>query len=228
MPISNLVVVAHPDDEILGFGATGAKLAARGEIVRAVILCGAADQRNQRPSDEDLQADIIRASRSAGFAAPVLGHFPNIRLNTVDHISLVAFIEEQIKGFQPQRIFTHHPMDLNDDHVQVSKACMAASRLFQRIPGIAPLESLHFMEVLSSTDWAFPSGGPAFQPNTFVEIGEYLDRKLEALACYREVMRDFPHPRSVEVIRGLAAYRGGQSGRLFAEAFQTVFQVGLT
>jgi len=36
-------------------------------------------------------------------------------------------------------------------------------------------------------------------------------------------MRAFPHPRSVEVIRGLAAYRGGQSGMRYAEAFQTAF-----
>jgi hypothetical protein len=44
------------------------------------------------------------------------------------------------------------------------------------------------------------------------------------LSSYRGVMRDFPHPRSVEAIRGLAAKRGGESGYNYAEAFQLVFQ----
>ena len=80
------------------------------------------------------------------------------------------------------------------------------------------------MEVPSSTDWAFPGSGPTFHPNSFFELDETnLERKLEALACYRGVMRAMPHPRSVEVVRGLAAVRGGQAGMIFAEAFQSVF-----
>jgi hypothetical protein len=37
-------------------------------------------------------------------------------------------------------------------------------------------------------------------------------------------MRDFPHPRSEEILKGLAAYRGGQAGLRYAEGFQVVFQ----
>ena len=61
-PPVNLVVVAHPDDEILGFGATGAKLVAAGEIVQPIILCGNVDARTQRPTDERLMADIAAAT----------------------------------------------------------------------------------------------------------------------------------------------------------------------
>ena len=53
-----------------------------------------------------------------------------------------------------------------------------------------------------------------------------IELKIEALACYRNVMRQFPHPRSQEAIKGLAAYRGGQSGQKYSEAFQTIFQQG--
>ena len=60
MKIVNLVVVAHPDDEILGFGATGAKLARAGEIVQTVILCGDVNVRSKKPRDEELLADIGR------------------------------------------------------------------------------------------------------------------------------------------------------------------------
>ena len=226
--VVNLVVAAHPDDEILGFGATGAKLAARGETVQPVLLCGSVDVRSQRPSDQELAEDIAAANKTVGFAQPVLGPFPNIRLNTVAHIELVQFIEKQIVEFGPTRIFTHHMGDLNEDHRQVARACFAAARLFQRRADVAPLRSLHCMESPSSTDWGFPGDGPAFQPNEYVAIGAFLDRKLEALNCYRKVMRPFPHPRSTEAIRGLAAVRGGECGLDYAEAFMTVFSTQLS
>jgi LmbE family N-acetylglucosaminyl deacetylase len=225
--ILNLVVVAHPDDEILGFGATGAQLVRAGEIVQPVILCGSVDARTQRPSDEELHADMCAANGLLGFSEPVLGSFPNIRMSTVEHIEIVQFIERQIALFQPTRIFTHHIADLNDDHVQVSKACMAASRYFQRREDIGALESLSFIEILSSTDWMFPHGPVQFSPNCFVDITNSIDAKIEALGKYRGVMRAAPHPRSPEIIRGHASYRGGQCGKHYAEAFQMIFRVGL-
>ncbi len=220
----NLVVVAHPDDEILGFGATGAKLAARGEVVQPVILCGNVDARESRPRDEELAGDIASASKTAGFANPVLGAFPNIRMNCIPHIEIVEFIEDSISKYQPQRVFTHHPADLNDDHRQVARSCLAAFRLFQRRSDIAPPGSLHLMEIQSATDWALDSSSAGFRPNLFVEITNELDIKIEALKCYRDVMRGYPHARSEEAIRALAVYRGAQSGQWYSEAFETIFQ----
>ena len=136
---------------------------------------------------------------------------------------MVNFIEKQIEAFDPSRIFTHHPADLNNDHLQVSRACVAASRLFQRKEGLLNLESIHYMEILSSTDWSF-SNGNTFQPNLFVEISEQINSKINALNEYKDVMREFPHPRSEEIVRGLASYRGGQSKQLYSEAFQTIFK----
>lgn len=223
----NLVVVAHPDDEVLGFAATGAKLAREGQIVQPVILCGSVDARTMRPTNKELFEDVKSANQVLGFEEPMLGHFPNIRMNTVDHIEIVQFIEKQILEYQPTRIFTHHPSDLNDDHVQVSKACMAAARLFQRRGDIFPLQSLSFMETLSATDWSFSSCGAQFNPNCFVDVTDSIEIKIAALSKYRGVMRQAPHPRSPEIIRGHAAYRGGQCGKRYAEAFQTVFRIGV-
>jgi len=167
---------------------------------------------------------MLKANRLLGFTDPILGNFPNIRMNTVDHIDIVQFIEKQIITFGPTRIFTHHPSDLNNDHVQISRACVAAARLFQRRNDVSRLESLHYIEVLSATDWAFPDNRGSFAPNTYIDITNYFDIKISALSCYNGVMRSEPHPRSEKVMRGHAAYRGGQSGFIYAESFQTVFQ----
>ena len=226
-PIDNVIVVAHPDDEILGFGGTGAVLTERGESVQPIILCGSVTARSTRPSDQQLYSDIIAANKLLGFKKPILGCFPNLSMNTVPHLELVQFIESHFTAFNPRRVFTHHQRDLNDDHNCVARACLAAVRLGQRRQDINMVESVHCMEILSSTDWAFPYQAPPFEPNLFVGIEHTLKKKIEALSLYRNVMRNFPHPRSHEVLEGLAAYRGGQSGFRYAESFQTVFQNGI-
>ncbi len=223
----NLIVVAHPDDEILGFGATGAKIVDNGEVVQPIILCGGVNERQRKPSDEELYSDMIKANEHLGFSSPICGEFPNIRMNNVAHIELVRFIEESILKFSPKRIFTHHPNDLNNDHLQVSRACMAASRIFQRRNQKSPIKSLCFMEIPSATDWSYEYTGEGFKPNLYVEVDEYINKKIEALSFYRHVMRDYPHPRSKDSLKSLATYRGSQSGINMAEAFQCIFQTEL-
>jgi LmbE family N-acetylglucosaminyl deacetylase len=218
-----LVVVSHPDDEVLGCGASGAAFAARGISVRACILSGAVEARGGRPANTDLDADMRRAQQLLGFGEPIVGNFPNIRFNTVPHLELVQFIERAIAETGATTVFTHHPGDINDDHVQTARACLPAARLFQRRSGVPPLRRLYYMEILSSTDWSFPGAANPFLPDTFCEAGAHLERKCDALRAYRGVMRDFPHPRSEEIVRGLAAFRGGQCGLRHAEAFQTAF-----
>jgi len=220
-----LIVVAHPDDEVLGCGVAGAALADAGHRVHACFLAGHAEARGGLPSDNGLRADIDRAQSILGFGPPILGAFPNIKLNTVPHLDLVQFIERALLDTEADVVFTHHPADVNDDHLHTSRACQAAIRLFQRRPGVRR-PRLYFAEVLSSTDWALPGGLPQFAPDTFIDATGLMDRKLDAMRAYRGVMRDPPHPRSEQVLRALAHFRGGQSGFNAAEAFQTAFCAG--
>ena len=124
-----LSVTAHPDDEVLGFGATASKLADEGHTIFNCILSGEVNVRRHRPEDEELLSHIKNAQEIMNCQPAILGDFPNIQFNTVPHIELVQFIEKVIEKVQPDYIFTHHPGDLNNDHYHVSKACQAASRL---------------------------------------------------------------------------------------------------
>jgi LmbE family N-acetylglucosaminyl deacetylase len=221
--MSVLIVAAHPDDEVLGCGGTAAMFVSRGVEVRACILSGDAEARANRPETAELLADADRAREILGLSSSILGKFPNINFNLVPHLELVQFIESAIVETGAETIFTHHPADVNDDHKHTSSACQAAARIFQRRPNLTPLKALYYMEVPSATDWTFPSGN-AFRADSFAELGEAnLEKKLRALEAYRGVMRDFPHPRSREIVTGLAAFRGGQAGMKYAEAFQTAF-----
>ena len=220
-----LFVVAHPDDEVLGAGGTMYKLSQRGDNVSVCIMSGAVKARALRPHDEELKSDINESMNILGISNYIEGEFPNIEFNTVPHLKLVQFVEKAIIDTQAEVVITHHPGDTNNDHYHTSLACQAAIRLFQRRNDVTPLKEFMFMEVLSATDWSVNDGFNKFNPNTFFEIGlDGIDRKIEALSAYRDVMRDYPHSRSGETIKGLATVRGSQANLYYAEAFQSVFR----
>ncbi len=220
-----LVVVAHPDDEVLGAGATIRKLTQKGHCVDVCIMCTEAKARAFRPEDQELNADLSVSNEMLGVRHRYEGTFPNIEMNTEPHLHLVQFIEQALLQSKAEVVITHHPSDTNNDHLHTSMACQAAIRLFQRRTDIPPLSELWFMEVLSSTEWSVNTSMNRFTPNLFVEVEKQgVERKTEALAQYRGVMRPYPHPRSAEALMGLAAYRGAQSGCDYAEAFECVFR----
>jgi LmbE family N-acetylglucosaminyl deacetylase len=221
---SYLLVVSHPDDEVLGAGGLIWRLSSQGYAVNLCILSGSVSARFLKPPNNELNQNLIDSCKFLGVKNIKVGNFPNIEFNIIPHIKLVEFIEGAISEFEPTTVITHHPSDLNNDHYFTSIAVQAAIRLPQRQSGIKPIEELLFMEVLSSTEWNINDSFNVFKPNYFVEIGkDGLEKKISALKIYKNVSRPFPHPRSKEAISGLAAYRGGQSGLNYAEAFQLVF-----
>ena len=220
-----LIVVAHPDDEVLGAGASIRKWAQKGNNVDICIMCSEAKARAFRPEEKELDDDLNASSDYLGINKKYEATFPNIEMNTVPHIKLVQHIESAIKDSKPDVIITHHPSDTNNDHLMTSMACQEAIRLFQRRPEEKAISEFWYMEVVSATDWSVNSSFKKFEPNTFVEVGkDGVDAKIKAMHMYRGVMRPYPHPRSDEGILGNAIYRGGQAGVMYAEAFECVLR----
>lgn len=220
-----LIVVAHPDDEVLGAGASIYKWTRQGDQVDVCIMSAEAKARAFRPDDKELDDDTHAALKYIGVNKEYEGTFPNIEMNTVPHLQLVQFIEGAIKESEPDIIITHHPADTNNDHLQTSMACQEAIRLFQRRPEVKRVKEFWYMEVPSCSEWKINNAMQTFNPNNYVEVGkEGVDAKIKALGMYRGVMRPYPHPRSAEYISGLAAVRGSQWGVNYAEAFEVVLR----
>lgn len=220
-----LLVVAHPDDEVLGAGASIWTWTRKGDVVDVALMCTEAKARAFRPGDEELNSDLDESAAYLGINKKYEATFPNIEMNTVPHLKLVQFIESAIKESEPDIIITHHPADTNNDHLQTSMACQEAIRLFQRRPEVKRVKEFWYMEVPSCTEWAINNAFNLFRPNCYVEVGKKgVDAKIKALSMYRGVMRPYPHPRSAEYITGLAAMRGGQWGQNYSEAFEVVLR----
>jgi LmbE family N-acetylglucosaminyl deacetylase len=221
---SYLFVVAHPDDEVLGAGATIYDLAQAGNDVHVLVL-NAVDKTRYLDNPSKLKDDLKKSDTLLGVKTVMALDYQDSEFHNASHRDMVQDIESAIFRSSPDYIFTHHPGDVNTDHHWTSYACQEAARAFQRGRGYSHrLRGLFYMEIQSSTDWHLNPCAEAFAPNYFVEISEEgLNWKIAALNIYENVLRPAPHPRSPDSIRALPVVRGSQAGFLFAEAFQAVF-----
>ena len=216
------VVCAHPDDEVLGCGGTIAKHVQAGDEAYVLILAEGVTSRdiNRNPENRSLELselvqDAQKANNILGVTSLVIKNFPDNRMDSVAMLDVVKVVEGFFQEYCPTIVYTHHSGDLNLDHRIVHDAVNIASRPRPE----NKVETLLYYEVPSSTEWQVPSTLPVFSPNWFVNIGETLNVKLEALAQYRSEIRSWPHARSAEAVEHLACWRGASVGREAAEAF---------
>ena len=212
-----LIIVAHPDDEVLGCGGTIAKHSDLGDLVNVIFL---ADGVNSRSDAGLIELEIRKTNAKAackilGVNHISFGQFPDNKLDTLPLIEIVKYIETALTEFNPDIIYTHSALDLNIDHQIVNRAVITATRP----QGNSSIKTILSFEILSSTEWFFSELMPAFKPNWFEDISKTLDRKIEAIEVYRGELRDWPHPRSIQGIRHLAGFRGATVGVAAAESF---------
>jgi LmbE family N-acetylglucosaminyl deacetylase len=216
-----LVVAAHPDDELLGPGATLAKHAARGDEVHALILSEGASSRYADDMQETLAVSAERAGKVLGLCTVTVRPLPDQRLDALALLDLTREVETACDLVDPHIVYTHFPGDVNADHAAVARATWNASR-----PYVAPrLHRFAVFETPSSTEWGWPVGGEVFRPNCFVDVTRTLDTKLQAMSCYESELRPEPHPRSLSALRSRAATWGSVVGRRAAEPFQVLREV---
>lgn len=215
-----LVIVAHPDDEVLGCGGTIAKCIKSGADVHIAFL---ADGVNSRIGNEvSLKAELKQRRDCAQKACRILGvtqinffDFPDNEMDKVSLLTIIRKVEELIENFSPDTIFTHHIGDVNVDHQLTHKAVVTACR-----PQIGnSVKTIFAFQIPSSTEWQFPNSAPGFTPNCFIDITTTLDLKLAALGEYSFEMRDWPHPRSTKGVEHLNKWHGASIGTDAAEAF---------
>ena len=215
-----LVVAAHPDDEVLGAGATIAKHADAGDVVHVAILAQGLFSRTEELREGTSLNDLRDAAQRAGDILRVASleffDYDDNRMDTVARLDVAKRVEDLIERRSPDIVYTHFAGDLNVDHTRVSEAVTIACR---PMPG-ARVQSLRFFEVQSSTEWRPAHAGvQTFAPNLFVNVAATLPRKIQALRAYRSEMRPWPHARSIEAVEHLARWRGACAGYEAAEAF---------
>jgi len=222
-----MIVVAHPDDELLGLGATMHKLIKDHQVQTHVVILGEgitsrSDQRDADKWKEQLEVhrnNIYNAQAAIGYHSVSIYNLPDNRFDSVDLLDIIKIIEKEKLEFCPEIIFTHHGGDLNIDHQRTFEAVITSCRPMQHegVKGIITFETA------SGTEWRASTDPRHFIPNLFFEVSEAdVDAKIKGMDSYEFEKRSYPHPRSGAALMIQAQRWGVAVGKPFAEAFHIV------
>jgi N-acetylglucosamine malate deacetylase 1 len=215
-----MAIGAHPDDLEILCGGTLARYVAEGHDV---VMCHIA--RGDRGSYEHGREEIaaIRDAEARAAAAVIGAEYQALgvadgEVNAADPEQR-RLVTEAIRQARPDVVIAHAPGDYMTDHVEASRLAfdtsfLATLPLFETdSPYLPDVPALAYMETVSGND---------FVPVEFVDISEYLETKLGALARHQSQLTwlsDHDGVDMLEQVRTVSRSRGLQCGVGYAEGF---------
>jgi LmbE family N-acetylglucosaminyl deacetylase len=213
-----LAVAAHADDEILGAGGTLAEHVHADDQVRILILSVSAVSRIDENGDavRTHRTQCVRRVAALYGAEAEIADFPDNGFDTVPRLRITQTIEDAVRRWKPDIVYTHSLADLSLDHRTTAEATSAATR---PQPGCR-VNTVLAWEIRSATEWGTQT---PFKPTWFQPLTrQALAVKEQALRLYASEMRPWPHTRSVRALQAATQLRGAQVGHEAAEAFEVV------
>ena len=127
----------------------------------------------------------------------------------MSHSRLNAALADAARRVDPVSLYVPFYTELHLDHRLVFESTLVASRP----GGDGRLRDVYATDAMY--DWNTPYVTPSFEPNVFVDVSAYLEKKLEAMRAYEAQVKPSLPERSLEA-EALARMQGGAVG--FAEA----------
>lgn len=219
-----MIVVAHPDDELLGLGATFHKLINEYNVQTHVVILGEgitsrSDNRDVKVWENELaihRENIKNAQLAIGYHNTSIYDFPDNRFDSVALLDIVKVVEKEKMQFNPDVVFTHHGGDVNIDHQRTFESIITSCRPMKD----EKVKMIITFETPSGTEWRSPTDPRHFLPNLFFSVSEEdVNAKIKGMESYEFERRVYPHPRSPEALKIQAQRWGITVGTPFAEAF---------
>jgi len=201
-----LVLAPHTDDAELGCGGTIAKMLRHGMEVHIAAFSTAAESVPEGFGLESIKEEFVESCQSFGIPDDqvYVYDFPVRKLSyhRQEVLDDLIFLRKKI---DPDMVYVPATFDLHQDH-QVLNA-----------------EGLRAFKERTLLGYELPWNHISFDATGFVELGdEDVAAKWRALQCYKtQLFLERPY-FTEKFIEGLAAVRGTQIHKKYAEAFQVL------
>lgn len=205
-----LVIAPHGDDEVLGCGGTIPKHIEDGDNL---TLCIVTKPWLPKWTQEYIDNRIIETKNSCKELGIKNFICLDINTTTLDAIPIAELSEKITKlviETKPDIMYIPFYGDMHKDHRSIFEACMVASRPFKN-----KVKKILCYETITETE----CGISPFNSNVYVNITNYIDKKKNAMECYKSELYQKPNRRSVDGIITLAKNRGFEVNTEYAEAF---------
>lgn len=192
-----LAIGAHPDDIEFGCGGTLMKYAGKGARIELLVMTDGSRGGEARTR----RREQLAAARVLGAHRVHWGGYRDTLLPTVRH--LIDRIERALAAVRPDFIFVNYPEDTHQDHRQVARAAVSATRHARNVL---------FYEGPTTVE---------FTPTVFIDIADEIKRKIRALKTHRsQVMKTRIEGTAIcEIAEASAHFRGVQGRVRWAEGF---------
>jgi len=215
-PKKIVVIAPHPDDEVLGLGATISRFADMNVEVSVLIVSGHLPPLYNHKTFNITKIEAEKAFKIMNVSNWKFLEIPATTVHQVPAAELNDKINDFLKLHSPDWVFIPFP-DRHIDHRTIFDASVVSCRPNNKnFPKIVLA-----YETLSETHWNVPGIEPAFIPDLFIDTSNYMKQKEKALNSYNSQI-DGNQSRSVEACMALAKFRGSQNGCDYAEAFKVV------
>lgn len=212
-----LVLATHPDDET--FGAGGLMLRKKIEGNEVFVLNMTHMDLSYGYSEDQIQNRNNEIKKMID-SYDLDGYYNlNLKPSGLDTYSEGELIEKISKVFnevKPDVVILPYHKDVHSDHRITFDLCYSCTKNF-RYPFI---KKILMMETPSETDFAYFES--TFKPNYFVDISNYINKKVEIAKIFKIEILEHPFPRSERNIRAYGTIRGAVIGVDSAEAFVLV------
>ena len=217
-----LVVAVHPDDETLGCGGTLLKHKAVGDAVYWLIVTSMKEECGfEKGAVEARRKEIEKVSSMYGFDGVYGLDFPTMQLDAIPFSKPIGSISDVFGEVEPNIVYLPFKGDVHTDHQIAFRAAYSCTKSF-RYPSI---KKIVMMETLSETEFTPSTKEDSFIPNMFVDITDFIERKIEIMNIYKNEIGSHPFPRSERNIRALATFRGATAGCECAEGFMILKEI---
>ncbi len=213
-----LIVAVHPDDETLGCGGTLLKHKGNNDEIHWLI-CTSIDKNHEYYQSRE--NEIEKVSKLYRFDSVNNLRLKTTKVSEYNINELIEKISRIINEIQPSIIYLPFKDDVHDDHRKIFEAAYSCTKSF-RYPSI---KKIYMIETLSETEFAPSTAEDSFVPNSFVDISDYIDKKIELMNVYENELGEHPFPRSERNIRALATLRGATCGCEYAESFMLLKEI---